>query len=66
MTAPAKTPARRLLATYPTRLEAAVGAIWWAGPPERAQGVKVEQGVRGTTSERPFGVTADKSGGGGS
>lgn len=41
MTTPAKTPARRLLATYPTLVEAAAGATWWAGPPEKAKGVRV-------------------------
>lgn len=64
MTAPAKTPARRLLATYQTQVEAAAAAIWWKGPPENAKGVAVEEGCKGTDADRPFGVTANKSGGG--
>ncbi len=65
MTAPAKAPTRRLLATYPTRAQAAAGAIWWAGPPEHAKGVEVTEGGKGTSPERPFAVTADKTTAGG-
>lgn len=66
MTAPTTT-RRRLLATYQTQAEAANAAIWWKGPPERAKGVAVESGVKGTTDLRPWAVTADKgSAGGGS
>ena len=60
MTTPTRTPARRLLATYPTQIEAATAAIWWQGPPERAKGVQVQQGVPGTTDARPWAITADK------
>jgi len=65
VTAPAKTPIRRLLATYPTKPEAAAAAIWWAGPPEHASGVQVTEGGKGTSPERPFAVTADKTTAGG-
>jgi hypothetical protein len=65
MTAAAKTPTRRTLATYPSQIEAATAAIWWQGPPERAKGVQVQQGVPGTTDTRPWGVTADKARAGG-
>jgi len=58
VTAPTRTPARRLLATYPSQ-------IWWQGPPERASGVQVQQGVAGTTDSRPWAITADKPQGGG-
>lgn len=65
VTAPATTKPRRLLATYPTQAEAAAAAIWWKGPPERAKGVAVESGVKGTTDLRPWGVTAEKASAGG-
>ncbi len=65
MTAPAKAPARRLLATYPDRVQAAAAAIWWAGPPEHAKGVEVVPSQQHDRDERPFAVTADKSTAGG-
>jgi len=65
MTAKATTPTRRTLATYPTRERAAAGAIWWAGPPERAQGVQVEPNTGIDSGAHPFAVTADKASAGG-
>jgi len=65
MSAETKAPARRLLATYRTQPEAAAAAVWWAGPPERASGVQVAEGGKGTTPERPWAVTADKTSAGG-
>ena len=59
------TPTRRLLATYRTQPEAAAAAVWWVGPPEHAKGVAVAEGGKGTTPERPFAVTADKTSAGG-
>jgi hypothetical protein len=64
MSAPAKTPTRRLLAIYPTRVEAAFGAIYWRNTEGEGADIQVEVGVKGTTAERPWGVTAAKSGGG--
>jgi hypothetical protein len=64
VTAPAKAPTRRTLATYPTRVEAADAAIWWAGPPENAKGVQVEPNTGIDAGARPFAVTAAKTGGG--
>ena len=58
MTAEAKTPARRLLATYRTQPEAAFGAIYWRNTEGAAADIQVELGVLGTTTERPWGVTA--------
>jgi hypothetical protein len=64
MSAPAKTPARRLLAIYPTRVEAAFGAIYWRNTEPRGADIQIETGVKGTTAERPWAVTAARSGGG--
>lgn len=64
MTAPAKTPARRLLATYPTHAEAANAAVLWQRMEHADADVAVEHRCRGTTAERPWGVTANRGGGG--
>jgi len=64
MSAPAKAPTRRLLATYPTKVEAAFGAIYWRNTEPTDADVQVELGVKGTTAERPWGVTAKRTGGG--
>lgn len=64
MSAPPKAPTRRLLAIYPTKVEAAFGAIYWRNTEPQGADVQVELGCRGTTTERPWGVTAKKPGGG--
>jgi len=58
MSSATKTPARRLLAVYPTKVEAAFGAIYWRNTEGAAADIQVELGVLGTTTERPWGVTA--------
>jgi hypothetical protein len=64
MTAPAKAPACRLLATYPTEAEALVRAPYW----ERMEGedadVQVEPVCNPTTPDQKWGVTAAKTRGG--
>ena len=61
MSAETKAPARRLLATYRTRPEAAFGAIYWRNTEPTDADVQVELGVLGTTPERPWAVTAIKT-----
>jgi hypothetical protein len=63
MTAPAKAPARRLLATYPTEAEAVARAAYWKRMEGEDADVQVEWGVKGTTPDRPWAVTAAKTGG---
>jgi|GEM_PF-1862265 len=57
-------PSRRLLATYRSKVEATLGAIYWANTEPTDADVQVELGVKGTTAERPWGVTAKRTGGG--
>ena len=56
----AKTATRRLLATYRTQAEAAFGAIYWRNTSPADADVAVELGVKGTTAERPWAITAAK------
>lgn len=63
MTAPAKTPTRRLLAHYPTEAQALIAKPFWKRLEGDDADVQVEEGCRGTTDDRPWGVTANKSGG---
>lgn len=62
MTAPAKIPARRLVAKHRTygHAKAAVDGYWKAALGEDAD-VRVEHGVPGTTDDRPWGITAARS-----
>lgn len=66
MTAPAKdkAPARRLLAHYPTEAQALIAKPFWKRLEGDDADVQVEYRAKGTTDERPYGVTAAKSGGG--
>ena len=61
MSAETKAPARRLLATYRTQPEAAFGAIYWRNTEPADADIQVEAGVKGTTAERPWGVTASRA-----
>lgn len=63
MTAPAKAPARRLLAHYPSDVEAVNAVPFWRRTEGEDADVQVEVGVKGTTADRPWGVTARKGGG---
>lgn len=63
MTASAKAPARRLLATYPTEVDAVSAAVFWSRTEGEAADVQVSEGGKGTTAEQPWAVTAAKTGG---
>jgi hypothetical protein len=65
MTAPAKAPARRLLATYATEVEALARADYWTRMEGKGADVQVEPVCNPTTPDQPWGVTAAKTTGGG-